>query len=110
MVQVGLGYLSLDRRTDTLSGGEAQRLKMVRHLGSSLSNITYVLDEPTAGLHPSDAHRVGELLLDLRDRHNTVLVVEHSHQMLELADHVIELGPLAGSRGGEVVYQGIWRV
>lgn len=106
MVQVGLGYLSLDRRTDTLSGGEAQRLKMVRHLGSSLSNITYILDEPTAGLHPSDAHRIGELLLDLRDRHNTVLVVEHSRQMLELADHVIELGPLAGSRGGEIVYQG----
>lgn len=106
MVQVGLGYLSLDRRTDTLSGGEAQRLKMVRHLGSSLSNITYIFDEPTAGLHPSDAHRIGELLLDLRDRHNTVLVVEHSRQMLELADHVIELGPLAGSRGGEIVYQG----
>lgn len=106
MVQVGLGYLSLSRRTDTLSGGEAQRLKMVRHLGSSLSNITYIFDEPTAGLHPSDAHRIGELLLDLRDRHNTVLVVEHSRQMLELADHVIELGPLAGSRGGEIVYQG----
>ena len=106
MVQVGLGYLSLSRRTDTLSGGEAQRLKMVRHLGSSLSNITYIFDEPTAGLHPADAHRIGELLLDLRDRHNTVLVVEHSRQMLELADHVIELGPLAGNRGGEIVYQG----
>jgi excinuclease UvrABC ATPase subunit len=106
MVQVGLGYLSLDRRTDTLSGGEAQRLKMVRHLGSSLSNITYAFDEPTAGLHPSDAYRIGELLLDLRDRHNTVLVVEHSRQMLELADYVIELGPLAGSQGGEIVYQG----
>lgn len=106
MVQVGLGYLSLSRRTDTLSGGEAQRLKMVRHLGSSLSNITYIFDEPTAGLHPADAHRIGELLLDLRDRHNTVLVVEHSRQMLELADHVIELGPLAGSRGGRIVYQG----
>lgn len=106
MVQVGLGYLSLDRRTDTLSGGEAQRLKMVRHLGSALSNIIYVFDEPTAGLHPSDAHRIGELLLALRDRHNTVLVVEHSRQMIELADHVIELGPLAGSQGGEVVYQG----
>lgn len=106
MVQVGLGYLSLSRRTDTLSGGEAQRLKMVWHLGSSLSNITYIFDEPTAGLHPSDAHRIGELLLDLRDRHNTVLVVEHSRQMLELADHVIELGPLAGSQGGEIVYQG----
>lgn len=106
MVQVGLGYLSLSRRTDTLSGGEAQRLKMVRHLGSSLSNITYVFDEPTAGLHPSDARKIGELLLDLRDKHNTVLVVEHTRQMIELADHVIELGPLAGSRGGEIVYEG----
>lgn len=95
MVQVDLGYLSLSRRTDTLSGGEVQQLKMVRHLGSSLSNITYIFDEPTAGLYPSDAHRIGELLLGLRDRHNTVLVVEHSRQMLELADHVIELGPLA---------------
>ena len=106
MGQVGLGYLSLSRRTDTLSGGEAQRLKMVRHLGSSLSNITYIFDEPTAGLHPADARRIGELLLDLRDRHNTVLVVEHSQQMIELADHIIELGPLAGSHGGEIVYQG----
>lgn len=106
MVDVGLGYLSLSRRTDTLSGGEAQRLKMVRHLGSSLSNITYIFDEPTAGLHPADAKRIGRLLLDLRDHHNTVLVVEHSAAMLELADHVIELGPLAGARGGELVYQG----
>ena len=106
MVQVGLGYLSLSRRTDTLSGGEAQRLKMVRHLGSSLSNITYIFDEPTAGLHPADAGRIGELLLDLRDQHNTVLVVEHSPEMLRLADHLIELGPLAGSQSGEVVYQG----
>lgn len=106
MVQVGLGYLSLSRRTDTLSGGEAQRLKMVRHLGSSLSNITYIFDEPTAGLHPADARRIGDLLLDLRDKHNTVLVVEHSRQMIELADHVIELGPWAGGQGGELVYQG----
>ena len=106
MVQVGLGYLSLGRRTDTLSGGEAQRLKMVRHLGSSLSNITYIFDEPTAGLHPADAGRIGELLLDLRDKHNTVLVVEHSPQMLRLADHLIELGPSAGSQGGEIVYEG----
>ena len=106
MVQVGLGYLSLSRRTDTLSGGEAQRLKMVRHLGSSLSNITYIFDEPTAGLHPADAQRIGSLLLALRDAHNTVLVVEHSRQMIELADHIIELGPLAGSHGGELVYQG----
>ena len=106
MVQVGLGYLSLSRRTDTLSGGEAQRLKMVRHLGSSLSNITYVFDEPTAGLHPADARRIGDLLLSLRDKHNTVLVVEHTRQMIELADHIIEIGPLSGSKGGEIVYQG----
>ncbi|MBP3311581.1 MAG: excinuclease ABC subunit UvrA [Butyricicoccus sp.] len=106
IVQVGLGYLSLSRRTDTLSGGEAQRLKMVRHLGSSLSNITYIFDEPTAGLHPADARRIGNLLLDLRDKRNTVLVVEHSRQMIELADYVIELGPLAGSQGGELVYAG----
>lgn len=106
MVQVGLGYLNLSRRTDSLSGGEAQRLKMVRHLGSSLSNIAYIFDEPTAGLHPADAQRIGTLLVDLRDKHNTVLVVEHSRQMMELADHVIELGPMAGSLGGEIVYQG----
>ncbi len=106
MVRVGLGYLTLSRRTDTLSGGEAQRLKMVRHLGSSLSNITYIFDEPTAGLHPADARRIGDLLLDLRDKQNTVLVVEHSRQMIELADHVIELGPKAGAHGGEIVYQG----
>ena len=106
MVRVGLGYLSLSRRTDTLSGGEAQRLKMVRHLASSLSNITYIFDEPTAGLHPADARRIGDLLTDLRDKHNTVLVVEHSRQMIELADNIIELGPKAGSHGGEIVYQG----
>lgn len=106
MVRVGLAYLSLSRRTDTLSGGEAQRLKMVRHLGSSLSNITYIFDEPTAGLHPADASRIGDLLLELRDQHNTVLVVEHSRQILELADHVIELGPNAGEQGGRIVYQG----
>ncbi|MCI8423336.1 MAG: excinuclease ABC subunit UvrA [Lawsonibacter sp.] len=106
MVTVGLGYLSLSRRTDTLSGGEAQRLKMVRHLGSGLSNLTYIFDEPTAGLHPADASRIGRLLLALRDKHNTVLVVEHSRQMIALADHIIELGPRAGSQGGEIVYQG----
>ena len=106
MQEVGLGYLSLSRRTGTLSGGEAQRLKLVRHLGSSLSNITYLFDEPTAGLHPADALRICELLLALRDNHNTVLVVEHSRQMLALADYVVELGPLAGSQGGEIVYRG----
>lgn len=106
MVDVGLGYLSLSRRTDTLSGGESQRLKMVRHLGSSLSNITYIFDEPTAGLHPADAQRIGKLLQDLREKHNTVLVVEHNRQMLELADYIIELGPQAGSKGGRIVYSG----
>lgn len=106
MVEVGIGYLSLSRRTDTLSGGEVQRIKMVRNLGSSLSNITYIFDEPTAGLHPADADRIGRLLVELRDSHNNVLVVEHSRQMMALADHIIELGPLAGTRGGEIVYQG----
>lgn len=106
MVDVGIGYLSLSRRTDTLSGGEVQRIKMVRNLGSSLSNITYIFDEPTAGLHPADAERIGRLLLELRDKHNNVLVVEHSRQMISLADHVIELGALAGTKGGSVVYEG----
>lgn len=106
MVEVGIGYLSLSRRTDTLSGGEVQRIKMVRNLGNSLSNITYIFDKPTAGLHPADADRIGRLLVELRDSHNNVLVVEHSRQMMALADHIIELGPLAGTRGGEIVYQG----
>lgn len=106
MVEVGLGYLNLSRRTDTLSGGEAQRLKMVRHLGSSLSNITYIFDEPTAGLHPADANRIAGLLMRLRDKFNLVLVVEHSRSVIELADEVIELGPQAGTHGGKVVFQG----
>lgn len=106
MVRVGLGYLTLSRRTDSLSGGELQRLKMVRHLGSSLTNITYIFDEPTAGLHPADVRRICDLLQQLRDQHNTVLVVEHDRQVISLADHIIELGPLAGSHGGELVFQG----
>lgn len=106
MIEVGIGYLSLGRRTDTLSGGENQRLKIVRNLGSSLSNITYIFDEPTAGLHPADAEKIGKLLLELRDRHNNVLVVEHNPQILALADHIIELGPLAGTAGGHVIYEG----
>ena len=106
MMDVGLGYLSLSRRTDTMSGGESQRLKMVRHLGSSLSNITYIFDEPTAGLHPADVQKIGKLLLALSNNHNTVLVVEHSRQMIELADHVVEMGPLAGAQGGQVIFQG----
>lgn len=106
MVEVGLGYLTLSRRTDTLSGGEIQRLKMIRHLGSNLSNITYIFDEPTAGLHPDDAKRIVALLLKLRDKHNSVLVVEHSRSMIELADEVVELGPQAGYHGGHLVFQG----
>ena len=106
MVDVGIGYLTLGRRTDTLSGGEVQRLKIVRHLGSSLSNITYIFDEPTAGLHPADAERIARLLLRLRDKHNTVLVVEHNRDIIRLADEVIELGPFAGVHGGEIVFQG----
>ncbi|MBO4411223.1 MAG: excinuclease ABC subunit UvrA [Lachnospiraceae bacterium] len=106
MIGVGIGYLSLSRKTETLSGGEAQRIKMVRNLGGYLNNITYIFDEPTAGLHPADAERIGKLLCDLRDKHNNVLVVEHSRQMLELADHIVELGPKAGSEGGNVVFEG----
>ena len=106
MVDVGLGYLSLSRKTDTLSGGEAQRLKLVKHLGSSLTGITYIFDEPTAGLHPADAGRLSRLLENLRDHQNSVLVVEHSRQMMLIADHIIEMGPRAGRHGGEIVYEG----
>ncbi len=106
MIRVGIGYLSLSRKTETLSGGETQRLKMVRNLGGYLNNITYIFDEPTAGLHPSDARKIGELLCELRDQNNNVLVVEHNRQMLNLADHVIEMGPEAGTKGGKVVFAG----
>jgi excinuclease UvrABC ATPase subunit len=105
-VEIGLGYLSLNRPTGTISGGEAQRTKMIRHLGSSLTDITYVFDEPTIGLHPHDIQRMNDLLLRLRDKGNTVLVVEHKPEMIEIADHVIDLGPGAGSAGGEIVYEG----
>ncbi|MFI6597161.1 excinuclease ABC subunit UvrA [Nonomuraea sp. NPDC050536] len=103
---IGLGYLSLGRETPTLSGGEAQRLKTVRHLGSSLTGMTYIFDEPSVGLHPRDVHRLGELLLELRDKGNTVLVVEHSPDVIALADHVVDMGPGAGADGGRVVYAG----
>ena len=106
MIDVGIGYLALSRKTETLSGGEAQRIKMVRNLGGYLNNITYIFDEPTAGLHPADAERIGKMLCELRDKHNNVLVVEHSRQMIDLADHIIEMGPEAGSKGGTVVFQG----
>ncbi|WP_437962574.1 excinuclease ABC subunit UvrA (plasmid) [Sorangium sp. So ce119] len=105
-VEIGLGYLSLDRPTGTLSGGEAQRTKMIRHLGSSLTDVTYVFDEPTVGLHPHDIQRMNDLLLRLRDKGNTVLVVEHKPEVIAIADHVVDLGPAAGTGGGEVVFEG----
>ncbi len=105
-VQIGLGYLSLDRPSGTLSGGEAQRTKMIRHLGSSLTDVTYVFDEPTIGLHPHDIQRMNNLLLQLRDKGNTVLVVEHKPEAIAIADHVVDLGPGAGTEGGEVVFEG----
>jgi excinuclease UvrABC ATPase subunit len=105
-VEIGLGYLSLDRPSGTLSGGEAQRVKMVRHLGSSLTDISYVFDEPTIGLHPHDIQRMNDLLLQLRDKGNTVLVVEHKPEAIAIADHVVDLGPGAGAAGGEVVFEG----
>ena len=104
--EIGLGYLSLDRPTGTLSGGEAQRTKMIRHLGSSLTDVTYVFDEPTIGLHPHDVQRMNDLLLQLRDKGNTVLVVEHDPEAIAIADHVVDLGPGAGTAGGEVVFEG----
>jgi excinuclease UvrABC ATPase subunit len=106
LVEVGLGYLSLDRESGTLSGGEAQRVKMVRHLGSALTDVTYVFDEPTVGLHPHDVQRMNDLLLRLRDKGNTVLVVEHEPEVMEVADHVVDLGPGAGAAGGAVCYTG----
>ncbi len=105
-VEIGLGYLSLERSSGTLSGGEAQRVKMIRQLGSSLTDVTYVFDEPTIGLHPHDIQRMNDLLLQLRDKGNTVLVVEHKPEAIAIADHVVDLGPRAGSEGGEVVFEG----
>ena len=105
-VEIGLGYLSLNRPSGTLSGGEAQRTKMIRHLGSSLTDVTYVFDEPSIGLHPHDIQRMNDLLLQLRDKGNTVLVVEHKPEMIAIADHVVDLGPGAGSAGGELVFEG----
>jgi excinuclease UvrABC ATPase subunit len=105
-VEIGLGYLSLDRPSGTLSGGEAQRTKMIRQLGSSLTDVTYVFDEPTIGLHPHDVRRMNDLLLRLRDKGNTVLVVEHEPEVIAIADHVVDLGPGAGTEGGEVMFEG----
>ncbi|MGW4423413.1 ATP-binding cassette domain-containing protein [Streptosporangium sp. NPDC004631] len=106
LTHIGLGYLSLNRESSTLSGGESQRVKMVRHLGSSLTDMTYVFDEPSVGLHPHDVHRLNELLRQLRDKGNTVLVVEHKPEIIAIADHVVDMGPYAGRDGGEIVYQG----
>jgi excinuclease UvrABC ATPase subunit len=106
VADIGLDYLSLDRETDTLSGGESQRIKMVKHLGSSLVDVMYILDEPSIGLHPRDVHRLTELLVKLRDKGNTVLVVEHDPDVIRVADHVIDVGPGAGTGGGEIVFEG----
>jgi excinuclease UvrABC ATPase subunit len=106
LVDIGLEYLSLSRETDTLSGGESQRVKVVKHLGSSLSDVTYIFDEPSVGLHPRDVHRMNELLQKLRDKGNTVIVVEHDPDVIKVADHVVDVGPLAGPHGGEIVYEG----
>lgn len=106
LISMGLGYLTLDRETSSLSGGESQRIKMVRHLGSSLTDVMYVLDEPSVGLHPRDVSRLTDLLVALRDKGNTVLVVEHDPDVIRIADHVVEIGPGAGGRGGAVVFEG----
>src|SRR5699024_10498613 len=106
LVDMGLGYLSLSRKMGTLSGGEAQRVKIARHLGSSLNNITYIFDEPTAGLHPEEVAMLIQMLKSIKDGHNTVIVIEHDLSVIKAADEIIEMGPGAGASGGEVVYQG----
>ena len=106
LVEIGLGYLSLDRTTDTLSGGEAQRVKLVKHLNGSLVDVMYIFDEPSVGLHPRDVHRLNELLRKLRDQGNTVIVVEHDPDVIRAADHIVDVGPLAGAKGGEIVFEG----
>ncbi|AEI66233.1 ATP-binding cassette domain-containing protein [Corallococcus macrosporus] len=108
LVTIGLGYLSLDRESSTLSGGESQRVKMVRHLGSSLTDVTYIFDEPSVGLHPHDVGRLAGLMQQLRDKGNTVLIVEHKPDMIAIADHVVDMGPRAGTQGGQVVYEGTY--
>ena len=109
MVDIGLDYLSLNRETDTLSGGESQRIKMVKHLSSSLIDVMYIFDEPSVGLHPRDVHRLNDLLVKLRDKGNTVIVVEHDPDVIKVADYVIDVGPRAGSNGGEIVFEGTYK-
>ena len=106
MIEIGLPYLHLNRETPSLSGGEAQRLKLVRYMGSSLTGMTYIFDEPSAGMHPRDVYRMNHLLKKLRDKGNTVLVVEHDKDVISIADHVIDVGPAAGQNGGEIVFEG----
>src|SRR5205814_9061797 len=106
LVEIGLEYLSLDRATDTLSGGESQRVKIVKHLSGSLVDVMYIFDEPSIGLHPRDVHRMNELLQKLRDKGNTVIVVEHDPDVIRVADHIVDVGPKAGSGGGKIVYEG----
>ena len=106
LVDIGLDYLSLNRETATLSGGESQRVKMVKHLSGSLVDVMYVFDEPSVGLHPRDVHRLNELLQKLRDKGNSVIVVEHDREVMKVADHIVDVGPHAGNRGGTIVYQG----
>ncbi len=108
LVEIGLGYLSLDRMTDTLSGGESQRIKMVKHLNGSLVDVMYIFDEPSVGLHPRDVHRLNELLIKLRDQGNTVIVVEHDPDVIKAADHVVDVGPQAGVNGGRVIFEGTY--
>ncbi len=109
LVDIGLDYLTLDRETDTLSGGESQRVKMVKHLSGSLVDVTYIFDEPSVGLHPRDVHRLNDLLRKLRDKGNTVIVVEHDPDVIKVADHIVDVGPHAGSRGGTIVYEGSYQ-
>jgi len=109
VVDIGLDYLTLDRETDTLSGGESQRVKMVKHLSGSLVDVTYIFDEPSVGLHPRDVHRLNELLRKLRDKGNTVIVVEHDPDVIKVADHIVDVGPHAGSHGGNIVYEGSYQ-
>ncbi len=106
MIEIGLPYLHLNRETPSLSGGEAQRLKLVRYMGSSLTGMTYIFDEPSAGMHPRDVYRMNNLLKQLRDKGNTVLVVEHDKDVISIADYVIDVGPQAGQHGGEIVFAG----
>ncbi|MCU6167599.1 excinuclease ABC subunit UvrA, partial [Enterobacter roggenkampii] len=106
ILAIGLGYLTLSRDTSSLSGGESQRIKLVRHLGSSLTDLTYIFDEPSVGLHPHDVQRLNQLLIELRDKGNTVLIIEHDPDVIAIADHIVDMGVGAGKDGGNVIYEG----